>query len=84
MEENEEVPRTRTCLKKATFRVGQNVPFNKVEMSFGKVAKQNFSTEILKVAIAYDRRPRVFYELEDLNGTHIDGQFYREELTTYE
>jgi len=26
-------------------------------------------------------RPRAVYELKDLNGTPIDGQFYREELT---
>ena len=31
--------------------------------------------------IVIDRRPRALYELEDLNGTPIDGQFYREELT---
>jgi len=28
-----------------------------------------------------ERRPRPLYELEDLNGTPIDGQFHQEELT---
>jgi len=32
------------------------------------------------VKIIY-KRPRAVYELEDSNGTLIDGQFYREELT---
>ena len=27
-----------------------------------------------------DKRPRPLYELEDLNGTPIQGQFYQEEL----
>jgi len=28
-----------------------------------------------------ERRPRPLYELEDLNGTPIEGQFYQEEVT---
>jgi len=50
-------------------------------MLFAKAAEQNFSTEIFKVAKIMERRPRAVYELEDLNGTPIDGQLYREELT---
>jgi hypothetical protein len=33
------------------------------------------------VAKVIERSPRVVYEVEDLNGTTIDGQFYREGLT---
>jgi len=67
--------------KAATFRVGQHVRISKEKMRFAKVAEQIFSTEIFKVAKVTDRRPRAVYELDDLNGTPIEGQFYREELT---
>jgi len=50
-------------------------------MRFAKAAEQNYSTEIFKVANVIERRPCEFYELEDLNGTPIDGQFYRVELS---
>jgi len=67
--------------KAATFRAGQHVGISKEKTRFSKVAEQNFSTEILKVVKVIDTRPRDVYELEDLNGTPIDGHFYREELT---
>jgi len=67
--------------KAATFRVGQNVRMSKEKMRFAKTDEQSFSTEIFRVAKVIDRWPRVVYELENLNGTPIDGQFYREELT---
>jgi len=67
--------------KNATFRVGQHVRISKEKMRFAKAAEQNFSTEILRVGEVIERRPRVVSELEDLNGTLIEGQFYREELT---
>jgi len=44
-------------------------------------AKHKFSTEIIRVSIVVKRRPRDVYELEDLNGTPTEGQFYWEELT---
>jgi len=50
-------------------------------MKFAKAAEHNFSTEIFKIVKVIHTRPRVVYELEDLNGTPIDGQFYSEELT---
>ena len=65
--------------KPATFRVGQHVRISKEKMRFGKAAKQNFITEIFRVGKVIEGRPRVVYELEDLNGTSIDGQFYRKE-----
>jgi hypothetical protein len=64
-----------------TFRVGQHVRISKEKMRFAKAAEQTFSTEIFKVTKVIERSPRVVYELEDLNGATIDGQFYREELT---
>jgi len=50
-------------------------------MKFAKSAEQNFSTEIFCIAKVIERSPRPLYELEDLNGTPIEGQFYQEELT---
>ena len=44
--------------------------------------RNNFSTEIFMNFKVIHRRPRVVYEIEDLNGTPIDGQLYSEELTT--
>jgi len=64
-----------------TFRVGQHVRISKEKMRFAKAAKQNYSTLIFRVAKLIEKLPRVVYELEDLNGTPIDNQFYREQLT---
>jgi len=53
-------------------------------MRFAKPAEQNFFTGIFRVTKVIERLPRFFYEVMDLNGTALDGQFYREELTPYE
>jgi len=66
---------------RAKFRAGQHVRISKEKMKFAKVAEQNFSTEIFRIAKVIERRPRPVYELKDLNDTPIDGQFYQEELT---
>jgi hypothetical protein len=47
-------------------------------MHSAKAAKQNFSTKILQVTKLIKRRP--VHELEDLNNTPGDSQFYQEEL----
>ena len=65
----------------AKFRVGQHVIISKEKIKFAKAAERNFSTEIIRIVEVIHRRTRVFYELEDLNGTRTDGQFYLEELT---
>jgi len=44
-----------------------------VSTRFAKAAEQNFSIEIFRIAKGFERRPRAVYELEDLNGTPIDG-----------
>ena len=54
---------------------------SKEKMNFSKFAEHNFSTEIFMIVKVIDRRPRAVYEIEDLNGTSIDCQFYQEELT---
>ena len=73
--------RLRVRVATATFRVRQHVCFSKEKMKFSKAGEHNFSTEIFRIFNVIHRRPRVVYELEDLNGTPIDGQFYSEELT---
>jgi len=50
-------------------------------MRFSNPAEQNITTEIFRVANVIERWPRAVYEIEDLNGTAIEGQFYREEQT---
>ena len=75
---NDKRSRIRTVRPK--FRVGQTVRISK-KMKFAKRYEQNFSTEIFRIAKVIERSPRPVYELEDLNKTPIDGQFYQEELT---
>ena len=65
----------------AKFRVGQHVRVSKEKLKFAKAAELNFSTEIFRIVKLIDRRPRAVYELEDLNYTPIDCQFYQEEVT---
>jgi hypothetical protein len=50
-------------------------------MRFAKAAEHNFSTEIFRIVKVIHRRPRVIYQIEDLNGTPIDVQFSSGELT---
>jgi len=76
-----ETRRQRVRVATAKFRVGQRVRISKEKKKFAKAAERNFSTEIFRIVEVIRRRPRVVYELEDLNGTPIDGQFYSEELT---
>jgi len=51
------------------------VCISKEKMRFAKAVEQIFSTDTFRVAKVIERLPRVVYELEDLNGTHIDVQF---------
>jgi len=67
--------RQRVRLAIAKFRIGYYVRISKEKMRFIKAAKNNFSTEILRIVKVFHRRPRVVYELEDLNDTLIYGKF---------
>ena len=42
---------------------------------------QNFGLEIFRIEKVIKRIPRPVYELEDLNNTPIEGQFYQEDQT---
>ena len=72
--------RRRIRVAKVKFSVGQHVRISKEKMKFAKGGEQTFSTEIFRVTKVIERRPRSVYELEDLNKTPIEGQFYAEEL----
>jgi hypothetical protein len=63
------------------FKVGQHVRISKEKLKFAKGGEQNYTTEIFKIQNVVSRIPRPVYELIDLLGKHIDGQFYGEELS---
>jgi hypothetical protein len=63
------------------FRVGQHVRISKDKVKFAKGGKQNYTTEIFKVRKVVHRTPRPVFELENLRGQEIEGQFYTEELS---
>jgi hypothetical protein len=50
-------------------------------MRFAKGDELNYSTEIFKIIKVIHRTPRPVYELRDLRGLEIEGQFYGEEVT---
>ena len=63
------------------FGVGQNVRISKERLKFEKGGEQNYTTEIFRIYTVVRKFPRPVYELQDLLGNHIDGQFYAEELS---
>ena len=63
------------------FSVGQHVRISKEKLKFAKGGEQNYTTEIFRICKVVRRIPRPVYELQDLLGKHIDGQFYAEELS---
>ena len=67
-------------LSRPKFRVGQHVRISKEKMKFAKGGEQNYTTEIFKIRKVVYRTPRPVFELEDLRGVEIEGQFYSEEL----
>ena len=62
------------------FSVGKHVRISKENLKFAKVGEENYTTEIFKICKVMRRLPRPVYELQDLLGKHIDGQFYAQEL----
>ena len=67
--------------KPVRFTVGQTVRISKEKMKFAKGFEQSYSTEVFKITKVIRRSPQPVYEIEDLQGTPIEGQFYNEELT---
>jgi hypothetical protein len=64
------------------YSVGQAERRSKDKMQFAKVFEQNWRLEVYKISKVLRRSPRHLYELGDLRGESIVGQFYAEELTT--
>jgi transposase InsO family protein len=71
----------RVCKTKAKFCVGQHVRISKQKMKFANGGEKNYATEIFRIVKVIHRSPRPVYELADLNGKLIEGQFYQEELS---
>jgi len=76
---NKKIRRVRTI--GAKYTVEQHVRISKEKIKFTKGADENFSREIFRINKVIKRTPRPVYELEDLNKTPIEVQFYQEELT---
>jgi len=74
-------PRRRFGVAKMKFSVGQLERISKEKNMFAKGSEQKFSIEIFRIANSIERRLQPVYELDDLNETPIDGQFYQEEQT---
>ena len=67
--------------KPVRFAVGQTVGICKEKMKFAKGFEQSSSTEVFKITKVILRNPQPVNEIEDLQGTPIEGHFYSEELT---
>jgi len=52
-------------------------------MKFAKGEEENFSTEIFQITNFIQSRPRPVYDLQYLNKTSIEKQFYVEELNPF-
>jgi hypothetical protein len=63
------------------FKVGQHVRISQEILKFAKGGEQNYTTEIFHIHKEVPRTPRPVYELVDLLGKHMEGQFYAEELS---
>ena len=66
---------------RAKFRVEKHVRISKEKQKFAKGAEQNFSQEIFRITKVFRRTPRPVYDLEDLNKTPLQGQFFQDKLT---
>ena len=56
--------------------MGQHVRISKEKMRFAKGSEPNYTDEKFRILKAIPMTPRPVYELEDLNGTLIEGQYY--------
>jgi len=74
--------RSRVRVGKVKFNVRQHVRISKEKIKFAKGSEQNYAEEIFRIVRVIRRTHRPVYELEDLNGTLIEEQYYGEELTT--
>jgi len=74
--------RSRMRVGSVKFNVGQHVrKKSKEKMKFAKGSEQNYTDDIFRIVKVIRRTPRPLYELEDLKGTLIEGQFHGEGIT---
>jgi len=57
------------------YSIGQTVRISKDKMQFAKGFEQNWTFEVFNFSKILRRSPRHLYEVEDLRGETIDGQF---------
>jgi len=67
--------RSRARVGRVKFKVGHHFRISKVKMKLAKGSEQNYTDEIFRIVKVIPRTPRPVYELEDLKGTLIEGQF---------
>jgi hypothetical protein len=67
--------------RQARLNRAQMVRIGKEKMKIAKGFEQNYSDEIFEISKVVCRTPRPLYELCELRGTPIEGQFYNEEVT---
>ena len=69
--------------EKPKFKIDDTVRITKYKAIFAKGYLPNWSTEMFKIAKAFDTTP-VTYELKDLGDEEIKGKFYEEELALFD
>ena len=66
-----------------SLKVGEYVRIAKVTTSFCKGYRPQFTNEIFEIIDNRSTVPRVFYELEDLKGEKVLGNFHHEQLSRH-
>ena len=63
------------------FKVGDMVRLQRSKKIFNRGYRPTFGEEVFKVRAVLDHLPVTMYELEEWDGSDIDGNFYPEELS---
>jgi hypothetical protein len=72
--------RSRLRVGEVKFNIGQLVRISIEKLKFAIGSEKKYTDELFRILKFFRRTPPPVYELEDLNGTLIEGQFYVEEL----
>ena len=75
------VKRSRVHIGRVKFTVRHQVQSARKKNRFANGSEHNYTDEIFRIVNTICMTPRPVYELEDLNGTLMKGQFYADELT---
>ena len=63
------------------FKIGDMVRLQRSKKVFNRGYQPTFGEEVFKVRAVLDHLPVTMYELEEWDGSDIDGNFYPEELS---